>query len=65
MVITREGSAVTAEDLKTFCLDKGPAYSHPRFVEMVGALPLNGAGKIDRAAVQAKLVEKARGASSL
>jgi long-chain acyl-CoA synthetase len=65
MVITREGSAVTAEDIKTFCLDKGPAYSHPRFVEMVGALPLNGAGKIDRAAVQAKLVEKARRASSL
>ena len=64
MVIARAGSAITAEDLKAFCLDKGPAYSHPRFVEMVGALPLNGAGKIDRAVVQAKLVAKTRIASS-
>ncbi len=55
MVITRDGSTITAEDLKTYCLDKGPAYSHPRFIDIVDALPLNGAGKIDRGAVQAKL----------
>ena len=55
MVITREGSAITAGELKTYCLAKGPAYSHPRFIAIVGALPLNGAGKIDRAAVQAQL----------
>src|SRR6516162_2471603 len=55
MVIAREGSTVTAEDLKTYCLAKGPAYSHPRFVDIVAALPLNGAGKIDRRAVAAKL----------
>jgi long-chain acyl-CoA synthetase len=55
MVIAREGAAVTAEDLKTYCLDKGPAYSHPRFIDIVAALPLNGAGKIDRNVVQAKL----------
>src|SRR5882757_8223893 len=60
MVITRAGSAITAEDLRAFCLDKGPAYSHPRFVEIAGALPLNGAGKIDRAAVQATLVARYR-----
>jgi long-chain acyl-CoA synthetase len=60
MVIARAGSTVTADDLKAFCLDKGPAYSHPRFVEMVGALPLNGAGKIDRAVVQATLREKCK-----
>jgi long-chain acyl-CoA synthetase len=64
MVIAREGSGVKADDLKAFCLEKGPAYSHPRFVEVVAALPLNGAGKIDRTAVQARLVEKARIASS-
>ena len=29
--------------------------SHPRFADIVGALPLNGAGKIDRSVVQAKL----------
>jgi len=55
MVIAREGSMVTGEDLKTYCLAKGPAYSHPRFVDIVAALPLNGAGKIDRRAVAAKL----------
>ena len=49
------GSPVTAEDLKAFCLAKGPAYSHPRFIDIVAALPLNGAGKIDRGAVAAKL----------
>src|SRR6266567_7727083 len=55
MVIAREGSGLAAEDLKAYCLDKGPAYSHPRFVDIVAALPLNGAGKIDRGVVQAKL----------
>ncbi len=55
MVMAREGSAITADELKAYCLDKGPAYSHPRFIDIVGALPLNGAGKIDRSAVQAKL----------
>jgi long-chain acyl-CoA synthetase len=55
MVMAREGSAVTADELKAYCLDRGPAYSHPRFVAIVGALPLNGAGKTDRGVVQAKL----------
>ena len=55
MVIARAGSTVTAEDLETYCLAKGPVYSHPRFVDIVAALPLNGAGKIDRRAVAAKL----------
>jgi long-chain acyl-CoA synthetase len=55
MVIARAGARVTADDLKAYCLDKGPAYSHPRFVDIVAALPLNGAGKIDRNVVQAQL----------
>ena len=46
---------MTADNLKAYCLDKGPAYSHPRFIDIVAALPLNGAGKIDRGVVQAKL----------
>ncbi|HEU4358430.1 MAG TPA: hypothetical protein VFR54_08245 [Xanthobacteraceae bacterium] len=61
MVVARAGSTLTADDLKTYCLAKGPAYSHPRFVDIVAALPLNGAGKIDRRAVAAKL-EAAYGA---
>jgi long-chain acyl-CoA synthetase len=55
MVIARAGATVTADDLKAYCLDKGPAYSHPRMIELVPTLPLNGAGKIDRGVVQAKL----------
>src|ERR1041384_3619811 len=45
MVIVREGSGMTAERLKAYCLEKGPAYSHPRFIDIVPALPLNGAGR--------------------
>jgi acyl-CoA synthetase (AMP-forming)/AMP-acid ligase II len=63
MVMVREGSAMTAEELKAFCLEKGPAYSHPRFIDIVPALPLNGAGKVDRGVIQAKLVA-AHGATS-
>jgi long-chain acyl-CoA synthetase len=55
MVMVREGSTTTADDLKTYCLEKGPAYSHPRFIDVVSALPLNGASKIDRGIVQATL----------
>src|SRR5438874_1240169 len=55
MVIARAGSKITADDLKAYCLSKGAAYSHPRFIDIVPALPLNGAGKIDRRAAAAKL----------
>jgi long-chain acyl-CoA synthetase len=55
MVVVREGSTVTSEDLKAYCLEKGPAYSHPRFIDIVSALPLNGAGKVDRGIIQARL----------
>ena len=56
MVMVRAGAPTTAEHLKAFCLEKGPAYSHPRFIDIVDALPLNGAGKVDRGLIQAKLV---------
>jgi long-chain acyl-CoA synthetase len=55
MVTVRDGSATTAEDLKAYCLQNGPAYSHPRLIQIAGALPLNGAGKIDRGIAQAML----------
>ena len=55
MVVLRDGASTTAAQLKAFCLEKGPAYAHPRFIETVPALPLNGAGKIDRAAAQTTL----------
>jgi len=60
MVTLREGARTTADELKAFCIAKGPLYSHPRHVAVVPALPLNGAGKIDRAAVQAQLAAEFR-----
>ena len=58
MVIPRDGSAITADVLKAFCLANGPAYAHPRFIDVVPSFPLNGAGKIDRTIARAQL-EKA------
>jgi len=59
MVVLRAGTRTTGDDLKAFCIEHGPLYSHPRHVAVVPALPLNGAGKIDRAAVQAQLAASA------
>jgi long-chain acyl-CoA synthetase len=56
LVVPRTGSAVTGAELKKYCLERGPLYAHPRHVEIVPELPLNGAGKIDRVAARAKLV---------
>jgi long-chain acyl-CoA synthetase len=55
MVMVRSAAKVSADDLRAFCLEKGPAYSHPRFIDIVPALPLNGAGKVDRGQIQARL----------
>ena len=38
--------------VKAFCLENGPAYAHPRRVEVVAELPLNGVGKVDRVVVR-------------
>ena len=55
MVMARQGATLTPDELKAYCLDQGAAYSHPRFIDIVETLPLNGAGKLDRGAVQARL----------
>jgi long-chain acyl-CoA synthetase len=55
MVIARAGARVSEPALKAHCLERGPAYAHPRFIAIVPQLPLNGAGKIDRAAVKREL----------
>jgi long-chain acyl-CoA synthetase len=60
MVIPRAGTQITGAALKTFCLEHGPAYAHPRFIAIVPQLPLNGAGKIDRAAVKRALADAYR-----
>ncbi len=51
MVKPASGSALTPEALKTFTLEKGPAYAHPRQVVLVDEMPLTGVGKPDRAEI--------------
>jgi long-chain acyl-CoA synthetase len=64
MVTLREGAHVTADEIKAFCIAKGPLYSHPRHVAVVTTLPLNGAGKIERAAVRGELAAGWAGSSN-
>jgi long-chain acyl-CoA synthetase len=52
-------SRVTTDELKAFCLERGPAYAHPRRIVIVDDLPLSGAGKPDRKAIQRLLHEAA------
>lgn len=59
-VALQQGAHATAEELKTFCLDRGPAYAHPRSIVIVDDLPLSGAGKLDRKAVQQQLAALVR-----
>ena len=44
-------SGVTAEALKRYTLERGPAYAHPRRIVLVEEMPLTGVGKVDRAAI--------------
>jgi long-chain acyl-CoA synthetase len=53
-----EAEGLDEESLKKYCLDRGPAYAHPRRVLVVASLPLNGAGKVDRSVIQRSLQEK-------
>ncbi len=55
MVVRKRGHEVSENELKDFCIANGPAYAHPRRVQFVEAMPLNGPGKIDRRVVQTAL----------
>jgi acyl-CoA synthetase (AMP-forming)/AMP-acid ligase II len=47
-VVPATDGGPSAEAVKQWALANGPAYQHPRHVELVDALPLAGTGKIDR-----------------
>src|SRR4051812_39113865 len=57
LVVLKRGASAEADALKKWCLDNGPKYAHPRFVQVIEKkdLPLNGAGKIDRALAKSRL----------
>jgi len=57
VMLRRDGSAGEAE-LKAWCLEHGPAYAHPRRIDIVDQIPLNGAGKNDRTVVRQIMTEQ-------
>jgi acyl-CoA synthetase (AMP-forming)/AMP-acid ligase II len=57
-VVTKPGLSASIEGIKTFTLDHGPAYQHPRFVAIVPELPLAGTNKIDRRALLARAAKE-------
>lgn len=61
LVVLKCGATATADEIKRYCLEQGPAYAHPRFVEIIdeARMPLNGAGKIDRQAAREHLAARA------
>ncbi len=58
MVVKAKGREVSEDELKQFCLANAPAYAHPRRIDFVEELPLNGPGKIDRKVVQGMMRER-------
>jgi long-chain acyl-CoA synthetase len=63
MVVLKRGADASVADIKAYCLENGPKYAHPRFVEIVSEnqMPLNGAGKIDRRAARDELAARTSG----
>jgi long-chain acyl-CoA synthetase len=53
-VVPVAGAAPSPQSVREWALAHGPAYQHPRHVELVAELPLAGTGKIDRAALAAR-----------
>jgi long-chain acyl-CoA synthetase len=62
-VVREPGQKPAADEpaVKQWVLDNAPAYQHPRWVEFVGAMPLAGTNKIDRAALRRRAKEIAAG----
>ena len=53
-VVLRTPGATSAEELTSFFHSVGPHYAYPRVIEFVADLPLTGAGKLDRSALETR-----------
>lgn len=51
-VIPRAGENLDPQALKSWVLQQGPAYLHPRHIWLTGGFPLAGTNKVDRWALQ-------------
>lgn len=54
-LVARTDESVTAEAIKSWCLDQLAAYKHPREVRFVDEFPRNDVGKVDRSALAEQL----------
>lgn len=59
-VVVRKGARLTPEAIRAYALENGPAYQHPRFVEIVDELPLSGTNKIDKQILKERAAAFAR-----
>ncbi len=50
-VVAKPGTGITEAEIKAFALANGPAFAHPRFVEIVPEIPLAATNKPDRSAL--------------
>jgi len=58
--VVASSPSLRPDELIEFFHTVGPHYAYPRIVELVGALPLTGAGKLDRSALEARAEALAR-----
>ncbi|MGU3496858.1 class I adenylate-forming enzyme family protein [Xanthobacteraceae bacterium A53D] len=56
-IVARPGAKPAYADIKAFSLANGPAYQHPRRIELVDDLPWAGTNKVDRKALIARARE--------
>lgn len=60
-VVPAPGKKVTAEEIKAYALENGPAYAHPRTVVVRETLPVSGTHKIDRKVLAAEAIKIMKG----
>jgi long-chain acyl-CoA synthetase len=58
MIMLKKGKTLSERELQDFFAKNGPAYAIPRAIMFVDAIPLNGAGKVDRPGIRRTLEEK-------
>jgi long-chain acyl-CoA synthetase len=56
-IVVELHAELNEEGVRAFALERGPAHSHPRRVEIVDAMPLTAAGKLDRSTLVARARE--------
>ncbi len=56
-VVLRAGHEADENEIQSFCIERAPAYLHPRRVVFVDELPVGGTHKFDRNALEAEAKE--------